>query len=162
MRKLPLLSASQQWQAGRCASIPASTFQEPRKDLECLQRLLTGAARGIECFDVSRPFGLVAYAEKVWLVTPGFVAVIRTESFELHFICQQGIAPLLHIHSTSDLTLLQTINWSTEAGYQDLAFSGDGKYLAATEQERNSRLAVWDWQTVTAPDLALSSTHQGA
>lgn len=60
----------------------------------------------------------------------------------------QGLAPQLHVHSVTDHTLLQTVKWSTEAGYAAIAFSGDGKRLAAVEQEQNSRLVVWNWQEV--------------
>lgn len=113
-----------------------------------LQRLLTGAARGIECFQVNVAQGLIAYAEKVepaarvcctricWSVTKGSAI--------------QGLTPLLHIHSCFDLRLLQTITWTTQAGFAALAFSGDGKWLAAVEQEQDCRLAVWDWQEVCA------------
>lgn len=62
--------------------------------------------------------------------------------------CKQDLAPRLHIHSISDLSLLQTVNWGTEAGYAALAFSGDGRRLAAIEQELHSRLIVWDWREV--------------
>ena len=64
------------------------------------------------------------------------------------FVRRQGLAPQLHIHNTSDLSLLQKITWGTQAGYVAIAFSGDGKRLAAVEQEQNSRLVVWDWQEV--------------
>jgi hypothetical protein len=61
---------------------------------------------------------------------------------------KQGLAPQLHIHSTTDPSLLQKISWGTQAGYVAIAFSGDGKRLAAIEQEQPSRLVVWDWQEV--------------
>ena len=61
---------------------------------------------------------------------------------------KQGLAPQLHIHSTTDLSLLQKISWGTQAGYVAIAFSGDGKRLAAIEQEQNSRLVVWGWEEV--------------
>ena len=70
----------------------------------------------------------------------------------------QGLTPLLHIHGCADLRLLQTITWTTQAGFAALAFSGDGKWLAAVEQEQNCRLAVWDWQEVcTQPATSLAS-----
>ncbi|KAA6420486.1 MAG: hypothetical protein FRX49_09647 [Trebouxia sp. A1-2] len=70
-------------------------------------------------------------------------------SFHDQQTAKQGLAPQLHIHNTSDLSLLQKITWGTQAGYVAIAFSGDGKRLAAVEQEQNSRLVVWDWQEST-------------
>jgi len=71
---------------------------------------------------------------------------LHSSSDNLH--AKQGLAPQLHFHSTTDLSLLQTISWGTQAGYVAIAFSGDGKRLAAIEQEQPSRLVVWDWQEV--------------
>ena len=114
-----------------------------------MQHLLTGAARGIEYFAVSRAHNLVAYAEKV------SVCVLLAQRYQISVHClsnnlhaKQGLAPQLHIHSTTDPSLLQKISWGTQAGYVAIAFSGDGKRLAAIEQEQPSRLVVWDWQEV--------------
>lgn len=60
----------------------------------------------------------------------------------------QGLTPKLHIHRCTDFKLLQTISWSTQAGFAALAVSSDGKWLAAVEQEEHCRLAVWDLQEV--------------
>ena len=69
----------------------------------------------------------------------------------------QGLAPQLHIHSSIDLRLLQTITWTTQTGFAALALSGDGKRLAAVEQEQQCKLAVWNWQEVCPSALDLSS-----
>ncbi len=127
-----------------------------------MQHLLTGAARGIECFAVTRAHNLVAYAEKVSvcvLLAQRYKVTVHSSSNNHHV--KQGLAPQLHIHSTTDLSLLQKISWGTQAGYVAIAFSGDGKRLAAIEQEQNSRLVVWDWQEVqdTQPPACYFLTH---
>lgn len=70
------------------------------------------------------------------------------DDFDLELLLVQGLAPLLHIHSSVDLKLLQTITWTTQTGFAALAISGDGKWLAAVEQEQQCKLAVWNWQEV--------------
>lgn len=67
----------------------------------------------------------------------------------------QGLTPQLHIHRCTDLKLLQTISWTTQAGFAALAISGNGKWLAAVEQEQHCRLAVWDLQEVCVQALDL-------
>lgn len=111
-----------------------------------LQRLLTGAARGIDCFQVNVAQGLIAYAEKVQPVAQVCCSHICWST--TMNAAMQGLTPLLHIHSCTDLRLLQTITWTTQAGFAALAFSGNGKWLVAVEQEQSCRLAVWDWQEV--------------
>ena len=77
-------------------------------------------------------------------------------------VVMQGVTPQLHIHRCVDLKLLQTISWITQAGFAALAISGNGKWLAAVEQEQHPRLAVWDLQEVCIHsfDLLLYTTSQ--
>lgn len=60
----------------------------------------------------------------------------------------QGLSPQIQIHRTSDLSLLASISWNTEAGFEALTVSANGLQLAAIEQETPSLLTVWDWQEV--------------
>lgn len=77
-------------------------------------------------------------------------------------LVMQGVTPQLHIHRCVDLKLLQTISWITQAGFAALAISGNGKWLAAIEQEQHPRLAVWNLQEVCIHsfDLLLDTTLQ--
>lgn len=121
-----------------------------------LQRLLNGAARGIECFHVNAAEGLIAYAEKVksaanllrYLHRWSFPSIWTYIRGRDNILIVQGLTPQLHIHRSIDLRQLQTISWTTQAGFAALALSGDGKWLAAVEQEQHCRLAVWDLQEV--------------
>ena len=74
----------------------------------------------------------------------------------------QGLTPQLHIHRCVDFKLLQTISWTTQAGFAALAISFNGKWLAAVEQEQHCRLAVWDLQEVCfhSFDILLYTTSQ--
>lgn len=68
--------------------------------------------------------------------------------FNIMCASSQGLSPQIQIHRISDLSLLASISWNTEAGFEALAFSADGLQLAAIEQETPSLLTVWDWQEV--------------
>lgn len=71
----------------------------------------------------------------------------------------QGPNPAVHVFSTHNLRLLQTLKLGYELGYTALSFSEDGERLAIGGDEPDCSLSVYLWRKVVqhiSPHVAMS------